>query len=61
MSVKEIILGIIAIIIILAAVASFFWQPVNGTAIELLKYLATGVVTYYFGRQYFPLGKSLKK
>ena len=60
MNVKEITTGIIAVLIILAAVGSIFY-PVNEAGARILQSLSTLIIGYYFGAKNYPLSSVLGK
>jgi uncharacterized membrane protein len=57
---KETIIGIVSIIIILAAVASLFFQ-VNQVGEEVIRILAFAVIGYLFGKREEALISALKR
>ena len=60
MNVKEIVTGIIAIIVIVASVVSLFLS-VNEIGARILQSVSTLVIGYYFGVKTYPLASILKK
>jgi len=60
MNIKEIVTGIIAIIVVIASVASLFW-PVNEIGARILQSVSTLVIGYYFGVKTYPLASVFKK
>ena len=59
MDIKEVFKGLLAIIVVGGAIASLFYT-VNDTGEQLIQLLATGVVTFYFAKQTYPLAKARK-
>jgi len=58
---KELTRDIIAIIVVLAAVATLFFQIINPASEQLIQTLAGLVVGYYFGIKALPMGSVMGK
>jgi len=58
---KTLIQDIILLIIVLAGIVSFFYNPIGGDAIKYLQILMGGIVGYYTGIKTIPLSSSRRK
>lgn len=61
MDIKELIKGLVALAIMVAALVSLFIPVITPEASKLLQYLAAALIGYYFGIKEIPLSKMFKK
>ena len=58
---KKLIQDIILILVVLAGIVSFFYNPIGGEAIVYLQTLAGGIVGYYLGLHDLPIARAIRK
>lgn len=57
---KTLTQDIILVLVILAGLVSFFYNPIGGEAIKYLQTLAGGIVGFYLGIKELPVARATK-
>lgn len=57
---KQLTQDIILVLVVVAGIVSFFYNPIGGEAIKYLQTLAGGIVGYYLGLQDYPIARAIR-
>ena len=58
---KQITQDVILVIIVLAGIVSFFYNPLGGESIKYLQILMGGIVGFYTGIKELPIARGIKR
>lgn len=57
---KQLTQDIILVLVVIAGIVSFFYNPIGGEAIKYLQTLAGGIVGFYLGMKELPIARATK-